>query len=81
MAFPWSWAQLCLAGPFSFATHPKIPVRGLSEPGAVMVIGMKHEPCSEQIVLRLAPTLRDEIERAASGGRSAEQPRSAGSAQ
>jgi predicted HicB family RNase H-like nuclease len=32
---------------------------------------MKHEPCSEQIVLRVAPTLRDEIERAASNeGRS-----------
>jgi hypothetical protein len=27
---------------------------------------MKHEPCSEQIALRVAPTLRDEIERAAS---------------
>ena len=32
---------------------------------------MKHEPCSEQIVLRVAPTLRDEIEReAATEGRS-----------
>jgi len=29
---------------------------------------MKHEPCSEEIVLRVAPTLRDEIERAASMG-------------
>jgi hypothetical protein len=25
---------------------------------------MKHEQCSEQIVLRVAPTLREEIERA-----------------
>jgi len=25
---------------------------------------MKHEPCPEQIVLRVAPTLREEIERA-----------------
>jgi predicted HicB family RNase H-like nuclease len=27
---------------------------------------MKHEPCSKQIALRVAPTLRDEIEQAAS---------------
>jgi predicted HicB family RNase H-like nuclease len=32
---------------------------------------MKHGQCSEQIVLRVAPTLREEIERAASNeGRS-----------
>jgi hypothetical protein len=33
---------------------------------AVNLDRMKHEQCREQIVLRVAPTLREEIERAAS---------------
>jgi hypothetical protein len=46
-------------------------VRVLFEPNAVISYRMKHEPCSEQIVLSVAPTLREEIERAASNeGRS-----------